>query len=372
MAAVETLQVQLGERSYPITFGAGLESQIAEAVGSARGHGRRLVVVTDENVRTAAAALFTGALADLPTFVVSPGEGSKSLAVFADACEFMARERIDRGGVLIAVGGGVVGDLGGFLAASYLRGIDFWQIPTTLLAMVDSAVGGKTGVNLAAGKNLVGAFHQPRAVICDMALLRTLPPREFAAGMAEVIKYGLLADRVLFEQLERQPMRAADDPRLAGVVRECCAIKAAVVQADERELAPSGGRALLNLGHTFAHAIEAVAGYGQYLHGEAVGVGLVAAARLSEQLGLIPADDVTRVRQVVAAHALPVRLCEPLPRAALLDAMQRDKKVKHGRLRFVVLEALGAAATRDGVDTALAAAIWDELGARGGAGPSRV
>lgn len=364
MAAVESLQVNLGDRSYPITFGSDLIGSIADTVTTARAQGRRLVVVTDAHVRAAADGLFSGPLAGLPTHVVAAGEGSKSLAVFAEACEFMAGERIDRGGMLIAVGGGVVGDLGGFLAASYLRGIDFWQIPTTLLAMVDSAVGGKTGVNLRAGKNLVGAFHQPRAVTCDMSLLRTLPSREFAAGMAEVIKYGLLADAELFHQLEQKPMIGADDARLAGVVHRCCAIKAAVVQADERELAPSGGRALLNLGHTFAHAIEAVAGYGHYLHGEAVGVGLVAAARLSECLGLIDRDAVERVGRVVDAHQLPGRLRAPLAREALLDAMKRDKKVKHGRLRFVVLEKLGCAATRDDVDLGLASRIWEELGAQ--------
>ena len=363
MAAVETLQVQLGERSYPILFGSGLEPVVGEAVEGAQGQGRRLAVITDRNVRAAAPTLFEGALAGLPTHVVAPGEGSKTLGVFAAACEFLASERIDRGGVLIAVGGGVVGDLGGFLAAAYLRGIDFWQIPTTLLAMVDSAVGGKTGVNLAAGKNLVGAFHQPRAVTCDMALLRSLPAREFAAGMAEVIKYGLLADAGLFSDLDRQPMHSPDDPRLAGIVRRCCACKAAVVQADERELASAGGRALLNLGHTFAHAIEAVAGYGEYLHGEAVGVGLVAAARLSELLGLVSSAEVARVRRVVEAHALPVRLRAPLPNDALVEAMKRDKKVKHGRLRFVVLDTLGAAVTRDDVDPALAVQIWEELGA---------
>ena len=363
MAAVETLHVQLGERSYPIQFGSGLERPVSEAVAAARAQGRRLAVVTDENVRAAAASLFAGALAGLPTFTVAAGEASKSLGVFAQGCEFLARERIDRGGVLIAVGGGVVGDLGGFLAAAYLRGIDFWQIPTTLLAMVDSAVGGKTGVNLEAGKNLVGAFHQPRSVTCDMALLRSLPAREFSAGMAEVLKYGLLADVSLFAELEREPMTSSDDPRLAGIVRRCCAIKAGVVQADERETAPSGGRALLNLGHTFAHAIEAVAGYGQYLHGEAVGAGLVAAARLSEWLGLISGDDVARVRRVVDAHALPVRLRVPLPTGSLVEAMKRDKKVKHGRLRFVVLERLGTAATRDDVDVAAAETIWKELGA---------
>jgi 3-dehydroquinate synthase len=229
--------------------------------------------------------------------------------------------------------------------------------------MVDSAVGGKTGINLVAGKNLAGAFHQPRAVYCDVALLATLPAREFAAGMAEVIKSGLLADADLFRAIEAGPPLVAADARLAAIVRRCCAIKAAVVQADERETAATGGRALLNLGHTFAHAIEAVAGYGTYLHGEAVGVGLVAAARLSERLGLIAAAEVARVRAVVAGNALPVRLRAPLSRDALLEAMRRDKKAREGKLRFVVLEKPGHAVTRDDVDPALVAEIWTELGA---------
>ncbi len=322
--------------------------------------------MTDENVRAAAAKLFAGPLHGLPVIAVPAGEPSKSIAIFGRVCEFLAAEKIDRAGTVIAVGGGVVGDLAGFAAAAYLRGIDFWQVPTTLLAMVDSAVGGKTGINLAAGKNLAGAFHQPRVVFCDMAMLATLPPREFAAGMAEVIKTGLLADAALFEQLAAGPPLSTTDVRLADIVRRCCAIKADVVQADEHETAPSGGRALLNLGHTFAHAIEAVAGYGTYLHGEAVAIGLVAAARLSEKLGLIDLGAVGRVHDIVAANGLPVRLRTPLPAADLLDAMQRDKKVRQGRLRFVVLEAMGRAVTRDHVDPALAVAIWEELGATPG------
>jgi 3-dehydroquinate synthase len=337
--------------------------RLGEAVATARAAGRRMAVATDENVRSAAPGLFAGPLAEVPAIVVPPGEGSKCLGELGRVCEFLAAQNIDRGGVVIAVGGGVVGDLAGFAAAAFLRGIDYWQVPTTLLAMVDSAVGGKTAVNLQAGKNLVGAFHQPRAVYCDMALLATLPAREFAAGMAEVIKYGLLGDAPLFQHLEEGRPLVSADARLAGVVRRCCAIKASVVQADERETAPSGGRALLNLGHTFAHAIEAVAGYGEYLHGEAVGIGLVAAARLSEVLGLIGPGEVERVRAIIAVNGLPVRLRAPLARVRLLDAMGRDKKIRHGRLRFVVLEALGLAATRDGVDPAQAERIWSELGA---------
>src|SRR5690606_17551335 len=202
--------------------------------------------------------------------------------------------RLDRTSALMAVGGGVIGDLAGFAAASYLRGIEFLQVPTTLLAMVDSSVGGKTGITLKAGKTLVGAFHQPQAVFIGTDVLATLPPREFAAGMAEVIKYGLLGDAALLAELEREPLTVGDG-RLAGVIRRCCEIKAGIVAADERETAKDGGRALLNLGHTFGHAVEQVAGYGAYLHGEAVAVGLCAAARLSQKLGYIGDAEVARV-----------------------------------------------------------------------------
>jgi 3-dehydroquinate synthase len=359
----DTLLVDLGERRYPIHFGPAATARLGEAVAAARAAGRRMAVVTDANVRRELAWLFTGPLAGLPALAVPAGESSKSLAEFGRVCEFLAAEAVDRGGVVLAVGGGVVGDLAGFAAAAFLRGIDLWQVPTTLLAMVDSAVGGKTGINLAAGKNLVGAFHQPRAVHCDTAVLATLPAREFAAGMAEVVKYGLLGDAPLFEELEAGGAPGPGDARLPGIVRRCCAIKAAVVRGDERETAPSGGRALLNLGHTFAHAVEAVAGYGAYLHGEAVGVGLVAAARLSEIVGTIGPAEVERVRAVVAAAGLPTRLRAPLPRAGLLGAMRRDKKVRNGRLRFVVLQALGTAVTRGDIEAAAVERIWSELGA---------
>jgi 3-dehydroquinate synthase len=217
-------------------------------------------------------------------------------------------------------------------------------------------------VNLAAGKNLAGAFHQPRGVFVATRFLATLPPREFAAGMAEVIKYGLLGDLSLFEQLEREPL-VPGSPGLPSVVGRCCELKARIVEKDERELAPEGGRALLNLGHTFAHAIEQATRYGTYLHGEAVAIGICAAARLSESLDLLQAADVARVEGVLRAHALPVRLREPLPVAALMAAMGRDKKVRVGELRFVVLKALGAAATMDNVDRVFAEAAFLEAGA---------
>jgi 3-dehydroquinate synthase len=299
---------------------------------------------------------------EVPVLTLEAGEASKSLIGFGRALDFLAGHKLDRGGVLFAVGGGVIGDLGGFAAASYLRGIDYVQVPTTLLAMVDSSVGGKTGINLAAGKNLVGAFHQPRAVFISTQLLATLPAREFAAGMAEVIKYGLLGDRGLFDDLERTPLTVGDG-RLADVVRRCCALKARIVEADERETAAEGGRALLNLGHTFGHAIENVAGYGTYLHGEAVAIGLCAAARLSQKLGYITADEVGRVQRVVAAHALPTRLVAPLAYEALVGAMTRDKKVRAGGLRFVVLRRLGEAATQSDVPLELVRESLQEVGA---------
>ncbi len=359
---MEPLQINLGERSYPILFGAELTGEIQAQVRALTDAGRKIAVVTDQNLITRQEAVLRGLFGDAPRFVVPPGEGSKSIAELGRALEFLANERLDRGSALFAVGGGVIGDLGGFAAASYLRGIDYFQVPTTLLAMVDSSVGGKTGVNLAAGKNLAGAFHQPRGVFIATGLLSTLPPREFAAGAAEVIKTGLLGDADLFHQLERRPL-SLDHTDLAAIVRRCCAIKAKVVEADERELAPQGGRALLNLGHTFGHAIEQVAGYGAYLHGEAVAIGLAAAARLSQALGGLTAAEVARIDAVLAAHALPVRLRAPLPLADLRAVMARDKKVRAGALRFIVLRGIGQAAVQGAVDPALVDASFRAVGA---------
>lgn len=358
----ESLTVNLGERSYSLFFGADLSAEVKTLVERYRGEGRKLAVVTDRQLMERQQDAFSRMFADTPRFVAEPGEQSKSLNVFGQALDFLAEQKIDRTSVLFAVGGGVIGDLAGYVAASYLRGIDFVQIPTTLLAMVDSSVGGKTGINLKAGKNLVGAFHQPKAVYIATDILSTLPVREFAAGMAEVIKYGLLGDAALFAQLERTPLtpRSAE---LAAVIRICCALKAKIVEADERELAKEGGRALLNLGHTFGHAVEQVTGYSDYLHGEAVAIGLCAAARLSLKLKLIEASDVQRVDRVVASHHLPVRLRKSLPLGALMSAIARDKKVRAGMPRFVVLNRLGEAATRSGIEPALIEESFREVGA---------
>ena len=354
--------MNLGERSYSLHFGRDLNAQVRAEVDALTKAGRKVVVLSDRNVAEKQRAAVAAMAGEAPTLLFEAGEETKSLREYGRALDFLAEQRVDRTSVVLAVGGGVIGDLAGFVAASYLRGIEFYQVPTTLLAMVDSSVGGKTGINLKAGKNLVGAFHQPKAVFIATGLLDTLPPREFAAGMAEVIKYGLLGDLALFEQLERKPLTVTS-PELAQVVRACCAAKARIVEADERELAKEGGRALLNLGHTFGHAIEQVTGYGTYLHGEAVAVGLAAAARLSAKLGLIGAGEIGRVERVVAAHALPVRLREPLAIPALMAAMARDKKVRGGMLRFVVLKRFGEAATQSGIDPAFVETVWCELGA---------
>ncbi len=363
-AMVARLTVNLSERSYDIYFAETLVAEVQSAVKRLQAEHRRIFVLTDANVAAQQGGrlntMFSESGAAIET--VTPGEGAKAVAVFGRVLEAMARHQLDRRGVLFAVGGGVIGDLGGFAAASYLRGIDYVQVPTTLLAMVDSSVGGKTGLNLEAGKNLAGAFHQPRGVFIATELLATLPPREFAAGMAEVIKYGLLGDAELFARLEKDPLTLASVD-LPEVIRRCCALKARIVEADERELAKEGGRALLNLGHTFGHAIEQVAGYGHYLHGEAVAIGLCAAARLSQKIGYIDTADVARVDRVVTAHGLPVRLAEPLPLAPLLAAMARDKKVRAGALRFVLMKRLGEAITAGDIPVALAEESFREVGA---------
>ncbi|HEY5078216.1 MAG TPA: 3-dehydroquinate synthase family protein, partial [Opitutaceae bacterium] len=306
----DVLQVNLGDRSYPIHFSEDAASQVRALAGELGRSGRAIAVITDSNVAGLPGDPVKALLGGAPVHIAPPGEESKSIPELGRALDFLAAQGLDRSGAVFVVGGGVVGDLAGFAAASYLRGIDYYQVPTTLLSMVDSSVGGKTGVNLKAAKNLAGAFHQPRGVFISTGFLRTLPPREFAAGMAEVLKSALLGDGELFGDVEAKPV-ALGDARLPAVIRRCCGIKARLVEADEREQAGEGGRALLNLGHTFGHAIEQAAGYGQYLHGEAVAIGLCGAARLSRRLGMLTERDVARVESAVAGHSLPTRLRAP-------------------------------------------------------------
>src|SRR5207249_2417558 len=260
--------------------------------------------------------------------------------VTATCYDQLAEHRLERKSFVVALGGGVVGDLAGFVAATYLRGIDFVQVPTTLLAQVDSSVGGKVGVNLKAGKNLVGAFHQPRLVLCDLDTLHSLPAREFRSGLAEVIKYGIIYDAALFKRLEQDMagLLKGDPETLSQVVARCCEIKAQIVAEDETE---NGLRAILNFGHTIGHAIEAVCGYGAYLHGEAIAIGQVAAARLSAQFGLPPAD-VDRIADLFRRAQLPTNIrLNARQRARLFAAMRLDKKVSAGQIRFVLAKRIG-------------------------------
>lgn len=375
---METLTVDLDTRSYPIYIGRGLAAQVREGLAPYFGNKSNALLLTDERVAQALAN-WREALEFSVALTLPNGETTKSLEHYGKVLETLAAARIDRGGALVALGGGVIGDLGGFAAASYLRGIHFFQIPTTLLAMVDSSVGGKTGINLPAGKNLVGAFWQPKAVYIDVDVLHSLPRREFSAGMAEVIKYGLLYDADLLKQLRGldEPLHPGH-PELPGVIRRCCEIKAAIVQADEKETAASGGRALLNLGHTFAHAIENVAQYGRYLHGEAVAMGLMLASRLSERLAArgqagfgVSAADTEVVQDLLNRYCLPTDLRqlvggqEPpeLAVSALLEAMSRDKKVSSGKWRFVAMETLGRAVTVEDVPRQWIHELWIEAGA---------
>jgi 3-dehydroquinate synthase len=361
--STQALTVQLAKRSYPIYL-----SQVSETlrtdVAALRAAGRSVRVISDARVLAAHPNYLAQAGFKNEEILSLPdGEPTKSIEFFNQCLRFLASQAANRDCALFAFGGGVIGDLTGYVAASYLRGIDFYQIPSTLLSMVDSSVGGKTGINLPEGKNLVGAFWQPKAVYIDTALLTTLPEREFAAGMGEVIKYGMLADIELFNQLLALDGLNADSPELPKIIRRCCAIKAQVVAEDETETAASGGRALLNLGHTFAHAIENVAGYGQYLHGEAVGIGLSLAARLSVALKQIPDSDITRTDKIVRQFQLPTRLNEALKVSDLMAAMQRDKKNRSGHLRFVTMTKLGTAVTTNGIDRGLIEQLWRDAGA---------
>jgi 3-dehydroquinate synthase len=272
---------------------------------------------------------------------VPAGEPAKSLKTVQACYDQLAAHRLERSSFIVALGGGVVGDLAGFLAATYLRGVAFVQVPTSLLAQVDSSVGGKVGINLKAGKNLVGAFYQPRLVLCDLDTLDTLPERELRAGLAEVVKYGIIYDARLFGKLERDlpKLLARQKPALAAVIARCCQIKAAVVGRDETE---SGRRAILNFGHTLGHALEAISGYGQYLHGEAIAIGQVLAAQLSAVQLNLPDVAVARIRRLLQRAGLPTAIrLTPAQRARLHAAMKLDKKVSGGEIKFVLAQRIG-------------------------------
>ncbi|HEV2432089.1 MAG TPA: 3-dehydroquinate synthase [Burkholderiales bacterium] len=345
---MESVRVALGSRSYPIHIGTGLISSPELYAQHLGGGGAAIVtneVVAPLYLQKVKLALQGARVAEI---IVPDGEQAKSWQTLNQVFDALLRARCGRDTLIVALGGGVVGDLAGFAAAVYQRGVALLQVPTTLLAQVDSSVGGKTAINHALGKNMIGAFHQPRAVISDMATLDTLPERELRSGLAEVIKHGLALDAAFFEWLESNLEKILKkDPRvLAHAVRRSCELKARIVGEDERE---SGARALLNFGHTFGHAIEAATGYGAWLHGEAVAAGMVMAAELSALIGHLKKTEVRRVRELVKRAGLPVRGPALAPER-LLGLMAVDKKAAEGRTRFVVLEAIGRAALRSRVD----------------------
>ena len=353
------IHVDVSDNAYDIHIGTNL-LQEAEAELAALLGGRQVVIVTDTNIAPLHLEQTKNALsahaASCTNFILPAGEASKSFSVYEQLVNDILALPIDRQTVLVALGGGVIGDLVGFAAASLLRGLDFIQIPTSLLAQVDSSVGGKTGINTPAGKNLVGAFHQPRLVLADIGILASLPEREVKAGYAEVVKYGLLGDAAFFEWLEQhgRDVITGDPDAQAEAVRRSCQAKADIVAADERE---AGKRALLNLGHTFAHAFEAVAGYdGRLLHGEAVSAGLGCAFAFSRQLGLCSGQDVERVYAHLAAMGMPTSAQDlPAGQAApqvLIDHMRKDKKARQGKLTFILARQIGEAFVDRNIDEA--------------------
>lgn len=360
MSKFDSLLVDLGARGYEIRIGGGVLSGLGGLCAERFGK-RRTLVVSDENV---AGHYLAGVVAGLEaagctvgSVVLPAGEGTKSVGYLAELWEAAVRAKLDRKSFLVALGGGVIGDLAGFAAATYLRGIPFVQVPTSLLAMVDSAVGGKTGMNLPQGKNLVGAFHQPALVLADLGVLETLPEREFNAGMAEVIKYGVIWDAEMFAGIEARAglIRERDRGVLQELVRRSCEIKAEVVRQDERE---GGVRALLNYGHTLGHAVENVGGYGERLHGEAIAMGMVYASRVSERCRGVGAEVTARQAALFRAFDLPVSWAgmawEPL-----FEAMTVDKKAEDAQPRFVLIDGIGKARLPEGVAPALLREVFE-------------
>jgi 3-dehydroquinate synthase len=358
---METLRVELGSRSYPILIGQGLlgdRSPFEQHLTA-----RDVLVVSN----TVVAPLYLDSLQKslrprrVIATILPDGESHKTLANVARILDVLVANRFGRDCAVVALGGGVVGDMAGFAAATYQRGVAFVQVPTTLLAQVDSSVGGKTGVNHPGGKNLIGAFHQPVVVLTDTATLTTLPPRELRAGLAEVIKCGLICDAGLFTWLEAHidALLAGDAAALAHVIRRACEIKAEIVGRDERE---HGDRALLNLGHTFGHAVESATGYTEWLHGEAIGAGLVMAAGMSRESGYLTSEELDRVTSLIARAGLPTHVSNVKPDVAL-EHMRIDKKVQAGRIRLVLLRGIGSAfVTADYAEPALRHTLAAHLG----------
>lgn len=354
-AMLKTLNLELGERSYPIHIGAGLLERAADLVPLDLAE-RKIFVLHDRNVETHVKRL-TSSIRPVSTLAVEGGEPTKSYAQLQVVLDWLLQNHVDRKSVLFVVGGGVVGDLGGFAASIVLRGIPFVQVPTTLLAQVDSSVGGKTGINAPQGKNLVGSFYQPVAVLCDLDALKTLPERELKSGYAEIVKYGLLGDAAFYDWLEANGTKvlSLDPDALARAVETSCATKAKIVGSDEREQA-GGDRALLNLGHTFAHALEAAAGYdGRLLHGEAVAIGMVLAFRLCVKKGLCNGQDAVRMENHLKSCGLKTEICQINPALKqsptdIAGLMYHDKKASGGKIGFILVRGIGKSFQTTDVD----------------------
>lgn len=349
---MQTIQVELGDRSYPIFIGSGLLDRLDLVTSHIKG--QQVMVVSNETV---APIYLDKVCAGLSGFqcesvILPDGERYKTLEVLLKIFDALLEKHFGRDVTIIALGGGVVGDMAGFAAACHQRGVDFIQVPTTLLAQVDSSVGGKTGVNHPLGKNMIGAFHQPQCVLIDTDVLNTLDNRQLSAGLAEVVKYGLIRDGEFYAWLETnmESLLDCDPDALSYAIARSCQNKAEIVAADERE---SGVRALLNLGHTFGHAIETGMGYGEWLHGEAVAAGMHQAADLSQRLGWISSDDVTRIALLLESARLPVFAPRSISTDRFLELMAVDKKVKSGRIRLVLLKSIGEAVIMEDFDNEL-------------------
>ena len=350
---MQEIRVMLGERSYDVVIGSDMLSGLAGRLKDFAFS--RMVIVSNPTVYGLHGKALLSALSsagfDAPVILVPDGEEYKELLWAYYIYGGLLKQKLDRASAVVALGGGVIGDISGFVASTYMRGISFIQVPTTLLAQVDSSVGGKTGVNHPLGKNMIGTFHQPRIVWADVSTLRTLPRRELLAGMAEVIKYGVICDEALFRFLEekREKILGLDGGAVEHLVKRSCEIKADVVSKDERE---TGLRAILNYGHTVGHAIETVTGYSEYLHGEAVAIGMCLEAEISSLLGIMDRREVERIRSLVTSYGLPCRMPSEIDAGGLTAAMLHDKKTVAGRLKFILPERIGSVRIETVIDTA--------------------
>jgi 3-dehydroquinate synthase len=359
----ETLTVELGQRSYPILIGRDWLKELGKALQERTTY-QRVLVVSDNRVSRLYGEALLGSLADAgflaESLVIPEGETFKTLDTCLSIWTFLLANNYSRESVLVALGGGVVGDLTGFAAATYMRGVPYIQVPTTLLAMVDSSVGGKTGVNHPLGKNMIGAFHQPVLVFIDLGCLATLAPVEFRAGFAEVVKYGMIRDAEFFTFCEKthEAVFSLDTAVLQHIVRTSCRIKADVVSADERE---AGLRAILNFGHTVGHAIESLTNYAVYKHGEAVAIGMVAAGRLAVRLGRFEAGEQERLERLLEQAGLPVRIPARLETEDVIERMRKDKKARHGQIRLVLPEAIGRVTVGDAYSPVALREVLDGL-----------